>query len=43
VGLSIIGARGSDLDLLRLAVVFEAQAAEKRRGIFQENSDELGE
>jgi amidase len=29
VGLSIIGARGSDLDLLRVAVAFEAQAAEK--------------
>jgi len=29
VGLSIIGARGSDLDLLRLAVAFEAQVAEK--------------
>jgi amidase len=29
VGLSIIGARGSDLDLLRIAVAFEAQAAEK--------------
>jgi amidase len=30
VGLSIIGARGSDLDLLRVAVAFEAQAAEKQ-------------
>jgi amidase len=29
VGLSIIGARGSDLDLLRVAVAFEAQAAGK--------------
>jgi amidase len=29
VGLSIIGARGSDLDLLRVAVAFEEQAAEK--------------
>jgi amidase len=29
IGLSIIGARGSDLDLLRVAVAFEAQAAEK--------------
>jgi amidase len=29
VGLSIIGGRGSDLDLLRVAVAFEAQAAEK--------------
>jgi amidase len=29
VGLSIIGARGSDLDLLRVAVAFEAQSAEK--------------
>jgi amidase len=29
VGLSIIGARGSDLDLLCVAVAFEAQAAEK--------------
>ena len=29
VGLSIVGARGSDLDLLRVAVAFEAQAAEK--------------
>jgi len=29
VGLSIIGARGTDLDLLRVAVAFEAQAAEK--------------
>jgi amidase len=29
VGLSIIGARGSDFDLLRVAVAFEAQAAEK--------------
>jgi amidase len=29
VGLSIIGARGSDLDLLRVAVAFEAHAAEK--------------
>jgi amidase len=29
VGLSIIGARGSDLDLLRVSVAFEAQAAEK--------------
>jgi amidase len=29
VGLSIIGARGSDLDLLRVAVAFEAQVAEK--------------
>jgi amidase len=28
VGLSIIGARGSDLDLLRVAVAFEQQAAE---------------
>jgi len=30
VGLSIIGARGTDLDLLRVAVAFEAQAAEKQ-------------
>jgi amidase len=29
VGLSIIATRGSDLDLLRVAVAFEAQAAEK--------------
>jgi amidase len=29
IGLSIIGAHGSDLDLLRVAVAFEAQAAEK--------------
>jgi amidase len=29
VGLSIIGARGTDLDLLRVAVAFEAQSAEK--------------
>ena len=29
VGVSIIGARGSDLDLLRVAVAFEEQAAEK--------------
>jgi amidase len=29
VGLSIIGARGSDLDLLRVAVAFEARAAGK--------------
>jgi hypothetical protein len=29
VELSIIGAHGSDLDLLRLAVAFEAQVAEK--------------
>lgn len=29
VGLSIIGARGSDLELLRVAIAFEAQAAEK--------------
>jgi amidase len=29
VGLSIIAARGSDLDLLRVAVAFEAQATEK--------------
>ena len=27
----IIGARGSDLDLLRVAVAFEAEAAEKRK------------
>src|ERR1700742_1999776 len=30
VGLSIIGARGTDLDLLRVAVAFEAQAAQKK-------------
>lgn len=29
VGLSIIGARGSDLELLRVAIAFEAQAAKK--------------
>jgi amidase len=29
VGLSIISARGLDLDLLRVAVAFEAQATEK--------------
>ena len=29
VGLSIIGRRGSDLDLLRVAIAFEAQAADK--------------
>ena len=29
VGLSIVGARGSDLELLRVAVAFEQQAAEK--------------
>jgi Asp-tRNA(Asn)/Glu-tRNA(Gln) amidotransferase A subunit family amidase len=29
VGLSIIGAHGADLDLLRVAVAFEEQAAEK--------------
>jgi amidase len=30
VGLSIIGARGSDLGLLRVALAFEAQAAQKK-------------
>jgi amidase len=30
VGLSIIGARGSDLELLRVALAFEAQASDKR-------------
>jgi len=32
VGLSIIGARGSDLDLLRVAVAFEAQARREGAG-----------
>jgi Asp-tRNA(Asn)/Glu-tRNA(Gln) amidotransferase A subunit family amidase len=42
VGLSIIGARGSDLDHLRVAVAFEAQVAEKASTNIQENGDELG-
>jgi amidase len=37
VGLSIIGARGSDLDLPRVTVAFEAQAAEKAYTDIREN------
>jgi amidase len=35
VGLSIIGARGSDLELLRVAVAFEARAIEGGQGAQQ--------
>jgi amidase len=30
VGLSIVGARGSDLELLRVALAFEAQGVDKQ-------------
>ena len=43
VGLSIIGARGSDLDLLRVAVAFEEQVGERTWMDVSRSGHELGE